>query len=90
MPRKPKSEVQRIIDYKQTFGGETGKRVLHDLMVRCHMLSPTFDSKNPNETNFREGERNVVLMILHTLGVDTYRLEESINEIEAQKQEDYV
>jgi hypothetical protein len=63
--------------YKEVFGTEMGKQVLHDLCKRYHALS----SHGPKTTNemmrFREGERNVILYILHQCNYD---IEKYINE----------
>ena len=51
-------------DYRITFGTETGRRVLGDLIGRCHLFEPSYSPQDPGETEFREGERNVLLYIL--------------------------
>lgn len=84
MPRKPKSQIQSILDYKATFGTEQGKRVLDDLMGFCHMLHTSYIPERPIETAYREGERNVLLRILSMMETDMERLKQMIKERESQ------
>ena len=60
-------EGQLTTDYRLTFLGETGQRVLADLIDHCHLFKPSYVSQDPGETEFREGERNVMLYILSRL-----------------------
>lgn len=69
----------RIIDYKNTFGSEHGRRVLLDLM-KAHFMMGTSFSKEPLEMALNEGERNVILRILSYLNIDHKNLEELIKE----------
>lgn len=72
-----KKQVQKILDYKKTFGSETGKRVLHDLMESNYVLSPTWSSSaTPQDLAYREGARAMVLKILTILEVDPKKLRE--------------
>lgn len=67
------------IAYKNVFSSVQGKEVLDDLIKSCYLLSPTF-SKDPYETAFKEGQRNVVLKILQLLEVDLNKVEEMIKQ----------
>lgn len=73
-----------VMHYKKTFGTESGKAVLHDLMKNCHVLGSAF-SKDPHEAAFKEGSRNVVLKIMHMLDVDPNKLDEVIKEQASQE-----
>jgi len=66
------------IDYKKVFTSVEGEHVLYDMMKNCFMITPTF-SKDPNETFFREGHRNVILRILSILKTDEKKLREILN-----------
>ena len=72
----------KSIDYKRTFGTDSGKRVLQDLMNRGHMLEPSYTVNDAHETAFREGERNLVLSILSELKYDLSRLKAHIDSME--------
>lgn len=74
---KKNKQVDRVLDYKQVFGTEHGKRVLYDLVKTHNVLNSTFD-KDPATFAFKEGERNVVLRILTLLNVDTVQLQNII------------
>jgi hypothetical protein len=52
--------------YRQIFTGDDGKVVLEDLAKRFNIHSTSF-SKDPHETAFREGQRDVVLFIQSTI-----------------------
>jgi hypothetical protein len=82
VPKKPKDVVQRILDYKQVFGTEAGKRVLWDMMGAAHMLhSSRIPGDNSGmETVFREGERNSVLRVLSIIDMDPEKLRHMIKE----------
>lgn len=57
-------------DYRQTFGGEHGKRVLLDMMRRHFVLQSTKVPGDAGESAFREGRRSVVLDIMNVLRMD--------------------
>lgn len=68
----PKSKVQRaeelrVKDYRQTFSGDSGERVLRDLM-QFGMFSTVHVPGDPHSTAFGEGQRNMVLYIITQLG----------------------
>jgi len=52
-----------IKNYKATFGSDDGKMVMDDLEKRCFYNTSTYNSKEPNETAFFEGQRTVLLFI---------------------------
>jgi hypothetical protein len=74
--RKP---VDRAISYQAIFSSKDGEKVLYDLMKEHHMIGSTF-TKDPHEMSFREGERNVVLRIMHILKIDVDALAKRIEE----------
>lgn len=53
----------RIVDYKQTFESVHGKEVLRDLINTYHILNPM--SSDLTKLAYMEGQRSVVLAILH-------------------------
>ena len=60
-------KARRIaVAYHQTFGTDSGKVVLHDLMRRCHVCDP-IDHDEPNAMAVAEGRRQTVLHILSML-----------------------
>ena len=58
---------QLTIDYKQTFGSESGEKVLEDLKKRCSFNTTTFVQGDSHDTAFREGQRAGVLFINNML-----------------------
>ena len=58
---------KRRDDYVTVFNSDTGQRVLADLMSQFHMGRSSHASGDACETAFREGERHVVLHILHMI-----------------------
>lgn len=71
MSGKNKKDAQglkkRRDDYSAVFATDVGQRVLADLMSQFHMGRSSHASGDACETAFREGERHVVLHILHML-----------------------
>jgi len=57
-------EDQISLDYRLTFGSETGQRVFQDLVKVLHLFEPSYVPGMEGETMFREGERNAALYIL--------------------------
>lgn len=80
VPRK----VRIISAYQQTFKQPAGKLVLQNLMTRFHVLGTTYDIDSREHAR-KEGERAVVLHIMHELGVNTMEL---LKEIEDSQRED--
>ena len=58
---------QLSINYKTTFGSESGELVLKDLKKRCSFETTTFVQGDSHDTAFREGQRAVVLFINNML-----------------------
>ena len=54
--------IARVRDYRQTFGTQSGRRVLQDLRT-SFSKRVSYTKGDPYDTAFREGERNVVLKI---------------------------
>ncbi len=54
---------QLNIDYKTTFGSESGQRVLEDLKKRCSFNTTTHIKGDSHESAYLEGSRSVVLFI---------------------------
>ena len=58
---------QLVIDYKTTFGSESGQRVLDDLKKRCSFETSTFVKGDSHESAYLEGARSAVLFINNML-----------------------
>ena len=58
---------QLTIDYKQTFGSESGQRVLADLKKRCSFDTTTHIKGDSHESAYLEGARSAVLFINNML-----------------------
>ena len=58
---------QLNLDYKTTFGSESGQRVLEDLKKRCSFNSTTHIKGDSHESAYLEGARSVVLFINNML-----------------------
>jgi|TARA_R110002167_G_scaffold86444_2_gene233995 hypothetical protein len=65
---KNTAQALRKSDYEELFANEIGERVLSDLFDNFHMARSTHVNGDSHETAYREGQRNVVLHILHLLG----------------------
>ena len=57
--RQEITTLERRSDYIETYGTETGRKVLRDMIRRGHMLETSY-TRNA-DTYFYEGERNFVL-----------------------------
>lgn len=75
MLNKYKEKRDMVIRYKRVFDTEDGKKVLHDLMKCCHVMTPTIDP-DPLQMAHNEGERSIVLRILRTIQTDPKQMEE--------------
>ena len=87
-------QEDRIIKYKALFNSADGKVVLDDLFGAHNMMRPTLSKSNdPYEMAFNEGQRAVVLRILHYLETDLDLMRERMSrlhrESENGRQEDY-
>jgi hypothetical protein len=49
--------------YSDIFSTETGKKLLHDLEMRCNYNASSFVAGDTNATSYEEGKRAVVLYI---------------------------
>lgn len=78
MAKKKPSEV--LLAYRACFNTKAGRDVLLDLMKTHHMLDSTYKPNDQVETIRREGERNVVLRILHFLNFSPTDLDEIMKE----------
>lgn len=64
------AKTQLVRDYKDTFGGLTGQRVLADLAKVCGESARSFDAASTHQTAFNEGARSAVLYIRRKLDTD--------------------
>lgn len=78
----PETEREQMdIAYRMTFGSETGRAVLNDLVKFGHLYETSYISGDEHETAFREGERNFLLYILSRVQLPSERenhLEETL------------
>lgn len=74
----PKKYLETVEAYKQVFQSPAGEAVLLDLMKVHNILSNTY-SGNVNDMLIKEGERNVVLRIIHLLKLDVKAIYERID-----------
>lgn len=65
-----KEEEQIVLDFKEVFAGDNGKRVLERLSKLCNENKPTYVDQNPTGTAYREGQRSVILHIRAMLNKD--------------------
>jgi len=63
-----------VVDYKQTFAGPHGERVLSDLSDHCYENVLTFVDQNPNGSAFNEGKRYAILHIRRMLSMNPEQL----------------
>lgn len=77
--KKANKKVALYADYQSMFASPMGINVLHDLMKTHYVMGSTFDV-NTNEMILKEGERNVVLRILHILKINTKELLKNIED----------
>lgn len=64
--------------YKNIFTSVDGEKVLKDLMDNHWILKSSYNG-NTNDMLLREGEKNVILRILHILDIDINALYERID-----------
>ena len=62
-----KTEKDRIETYKRLFATDDGKQVLEDLKARFHIETMTFVENNRALSFVHEGQRSVVLYVLHLI-----------------------
>ena len=63
----PKDIKQLVIDYKTTFGSESGQRELDDLKKRCSFETTTLVKGDSHESALLEGQRSMVLFLNNML-----------------------
>ena len=70
-PGKEKEQLKQLrLDYRQIFGTESGKRVLADLIETTGIFKTSFlPGKQIEMTFFRDGQRDIGLMVLDKLQV---------------------
>ena len=54
--------------YRQVFNSVEGQWVISDLQRRYHINATTFERGDPHYSAFLEGQRDVVLTIMHLMG----------------------
>jgi hypothetical protein len=80
---KRASKAEKMISqYKMTFSTPEGQAVLKDLLVSCGAMASSFVPKDPHQTSFNEGRREVVNRILSTIEMDPERYITLFSEIE--------
>ena len=66
----PSLDMEELVKtYKRLFSTEDGKAVLADLQSTHRMLSTSY-AESINEVVYNEGERNVILRIMHIINTD--------------------
>jgi hypothetical protein len=75
MSKAPKgyTDRNRLQDYRMVFGSVEGQRVLNDLISQAGVLGVITPGDtvvvDPNLISFRDGQRNLVLLILHYMNL---------------------
>lgn len=82
--KRTKRSLANILDYKDTFATEKGKKVLWDLMKQSGMLTRSFVEGDSHGTAYNEGARSLCLYILDKINIDIIKLEEQIKQGEKQ------
>jgi len=59
-----------ISDYRVTFGGATGQRVLADLLMRCGVMQSSWADDGADAVAFREGRRRIGLEVIEMINAD--------------------
>lgn len=79
MPRQYRGSKKRHDDYNKSFSGESGERVLKDIMAYCHLMEPMQDA-DPHNALVREARRDVANMILMAMKFNPEKYEELLHE----------
>lgn len=79
MASAEEKSIGRVQLYQKVFDSPEGIQVLNDMISVHKVLSSTFD-KDAMQMSFNEGERNVVLRILHILNLDVAKLRERVRQ----------
>jgi len=61
---------QLVMDYRQVFGSEAGRRVLGDILQSVGVMQTSFGPDGAAAVAFREGRRRVGLEIIQTINVN--------------------
>lgn len=58
--------------YKEVFGTEMGKKVLHDILIKCHAMAPAVKKTDQNQHDvfIRVGMQQAALYILSMVEYD--------------------
>jgi hypothetical protein len=78
------SQKRRKAAYRNCFGGDAGRIVLHDLYKFCNAMEPVA-SGDSHRTFFEEGKRNVFLHIFHLMKFEDER--KKLKELEETRDE---
>lgn len=78
--KRARKQISIIASYKEVFSSELGRKVLLDLMKDNHMGSSTFVEDKSDLSAFHQGERNVILKILHRMKTNTEQLLKNLEE----------
>jgi len=87
MLNKFKEKRDLIITYKKLFSTDDGKKVLHDLMKSCHIMTSTLET-DPILMAHNEGARSIVLRILRTIQTDPDQMEALLKLGQSEGEED--
>ena len=69
--------LQRVTDYRVTFGNEAGQRVLADIARRAGVMQTTWGEDGADASAFREGRRRLALEIIETINADPGAMEKA-------------
>ena len=67
--------TQRNGDFRYSFAGDRGERVLKFLSTYCLENGCAFDEESARKTDFNLGARSVILEIRHWLDIDLTKFE---------------
>jgi hypothetical protein len=84
-----KRAIARVIDYKNTFSSEEGKRVLYDILRYGNILATSHHPGVSDETAFQEGRRDMALYIFRKLKTDEKKLIEILDKGEEYERDSY-
>lgn len=73
-------QAELIKDYQRTFEQGPGKKVLQDLFKRFGFLTTTA-AGDPHQTYYNEGQRAVILFIVHQMKLDSNKILEQLQAI---------
>jgi len=73
-------KTKLVHDFTDTFETAQGESTLLHLIKKYHVLKPSFAPGCPHATSFQEGQRSVVLYILHMAKKDHSELIKAIQQ----------